>query len=176
MVTDEGAVWITSDLLPDGTYAPAIIFDADTSVALTEANAVTYALSILEAAQAADYDAAVLRQLAPLVGAKIAAVTIARDIRPNRRRTRPSGTPLELRPGVSQATGEAFLKVEIRGKIVGQWSVADAREHALRILDAAIVADFDGAYYRTLIGAIEIPESTARTVVDDLRKHRDPPQ
>lgn len=61
---DEGAVWIKTEPTVDGeAYVVTLEASDDVAVTLTPTTAARYALSILDAAHRAAYDAAVLRQL-----------------------------------------------------------------------------------------------------------------
>ena len=79
--------------------------------------------------------------------------------------------PMSFTYGVTEK-GKPFIVIHIREKPVGQWTNPDAREHALMILEAVVVADLDGGYLRTLRGVIGLDEHTARNVVDDLKDWR----
>ncbi len=132
---------------------------------------------MLDAAHRAAYDAAVLEQLHTKLG--IAADDAARlvmDMRADRPAQDLSATkPLKLVPGVSAFTRAPFLRIEMNGKAVGQWSVEDARQHALGVLEAVVVADLDANYYRALIGQVHLDEGRSRQVVADIANHRAAP-
>jgi hypothetical protein len=73
----------------------------------------------------------VLRQMRGLHLDAAAVALAAEDLRPTRRPQRATGTRLSLIPGVSHKTGKGFLTIHLDGQPIGQWSVPDAREHAL---------------------------------------------
>lgn len=171
-MADETSVWIRTAPDIDGTYRPVLEIDDDTSYPLTAKSAVVYANEILHAAAIADYEAAVLAQMTKVsnVEATIAAQVIG-ELRADRPDTKPL-TPLRLIPGVSAFTGEAFLTVEIKGRVVGQWTPAAAREHARFALEAVHVANLDSAYLRWLRSGPNIEEHRARVIVEDLANFR----
>lgn len=171
---NERIVWLRSDVMPDGSYRAVVEFDLDHSAALTHERAMRYSTAILDAVQAAEYDAAVLRQLTGRLAldATAAGQLITRDLRAARRPLRSTGTALALRPGVT-AEGHAFLVVSIGGSEVGQWSLADARGHALYALEASLAADYDATYHRTLVAKIGVTDRVARATVQDIGNYRD---
>lgn len=171
---EPGSIWVRSDVLPGGGYGIVIDFDADHSTRLDEASAVRYALAVLDAVQAAEYDAAIIRQLHGKLGLdqQVAAEFVAKEARPTRRALRPTGTPLALTPGVSHRDGRGFLSVTVAEKPVGQWELTDAREHARHILEAVVAVDYDDAYYAALTGPLGLDADRARAVVADIGEHR----
>lgn len=56
---------------------------------------------------------------------------------------------LAMESGVSARTGEPFMHLRW-GDQAGQFTPAAAREHALKIIDAAAAAEFDAALVRAL--------------------------
>lgn len=169
------SVWVTSDLTPSGGYQLAIHFDDDTSRVLDRDAAYAYAATVLDAAERADYDAAVIRQFTRKMGTtkELAAHSVA-DLRADRPPLDLTAiAPLELQPGVSAKTGNAFLVIAREGRQIGQWSTEDARGHALHVLSALHAIPLDAAYRRYLIGQVGIEPERALNVVDDLQNHRD---
>lgn len=168
--TNQGQVWIRTAPTPGGTYRVTLEIDDDTAQVLGRGWAQIYASAILAAVARAEYDAAVIRQMTAVAG-QTAAVALVAQMRADRPPiTWP--TPLTLDPGVSAATGAAFLHILIKGEIVGQWTIPDAREHALAVLEAVEVADLDGAYLRALRSSCGVDEHQARVVVDGMAEHR----
>jgi len=169
MADEQGGVWIRTVPDMEGIYRPVVELDDDTSHPIDDVTAVAYARAILVAVAYAEYDAAVIRQMTTVCNQE-AAVDLVRRMRGDR----PLlvwPAPLELEPGVSARTGEAFLAVSLHGLRVGQWDMAQAREHALGVLEAVEVAPLDSAYLRAL-RAIDVEEGRARVVVDDLARYR----
>jgi hypothetical protein len=170
----EDAVWVRTDPGTDGVYRVSIDASNDTSFGLDQASALTYAMSVLDAASRAEYDAAVIRQMTKVgSGGAVHAVALVQQLRADRPEPSPVG-PLQLIPGVSAATGDPFLAIHLNGQQVGQWTPGDARGHAVHVLECVLVADLDSAYLRGL-QAIGIEEDRARAVVDDLINHRETP-
>lgn len=171
MTDDPGTVWIRTTPAAHDTYRPVLEIDDDTAHDLGGGTAWRHAHAVLEAVARAEHDAAVIRQMGSpdADNAQRAAqlVALLREDRP------PIEWPtaLTLEPGVSAFTGDAFLHVSIRGRAVGQWTIADAREHATAALEADSVATLDGAYLH-LLKACGVPATKALSVVDDLAQHR----
>lgn len=165
-------VWIRTSPDPEGTYRPTIDVGDDVAYILTRESATEHVFNVLSAVAEAEYDAAVLRQMNNIVDEPQAAIQVVLDLRKDRPDPISVG-PLVFRPGVSTRTGNAFLKVMLNGKALGQWTIQDARDHALRVLEAVLVADLDAAYLRTLQTLIQIDEQTSRSIVGDLFKWRD---
>jgi hypothetical protein len=166
-----GGVWIRTTPDTFGTYRCVVELDDDTSHPITRDTAPAYARAILQAVSAAEYDAAVIRQMTQGSGlGRESAVCLVRALRGERPPIAwPS--PLRLEPGVSAAAGEPFLAVWIHGVAVGQWTVGQAREHAAGVMEAVEVADLDGGYLRAL-RAVDVDMANARAVVGDLGNHR----
>ncbi len=173
-MTDDGGgmVWLNSEVMPDGSYVAAVAFDDDTSIALPPAAAVAYALGVLDAAERADYDAAVIAQLTASGDRKSAIEFLAYELRPKRAELRSTGTALTLTPGVSQRSGEPFLTVTVRGKDIGQWTVPAAREHALYALAASVAAGYDAEYHGVLVRDVGVEDGVARAAVGDIARYR----
>ena len=164
-----GSVWIRTLPDLDGVYRCVVEIDDDISHPINRDTAPTYTRAILQAVSRAEYDAAVIRQLGPKTNQQAAAQLVA-----GMRGERPPiawPSPLQLEPGVSAFTGDAFLHVRVGSRTVGQWTIPDAREHATAVMEAVEVADLDGGYLRAL-RSIDVDEPRARTVVDDLANHR----
>jgi hypothetical protein len=176
MTDDENptTIWVTSDVTPFGNYQLAIHFDDDTSRVLDRDAAYAYASTVIDASERAEYYAAVIRQFSTTLKApKELAASVAGDLRADLPPLDVAAVaPLDLRPGVSHRDGSAFLAIWRNGKQVGQWSPADARGHALHVLQALHVVPLDAAYRRYLIGPINIEPDRAANIVDDLQKHR----
>jgi uncharacterized protein (DUF1778 family) len=66
-----------------------------------------------------------------------------------------------------------FLALLVNGTQIGQWTVRQARTHALAVLEASECVDLDSAYRRYLVGVLDIEHGRAINVVDDLESYRD---
>lgn len=166
------AIWVKSDLLPDGTYVTAIHYSGDRSRILDRKTGLAYVSAIFAAAVQAEHDAAIIRQhIASGLSLKVAARTIA-DLRADRPPIDDAATaPLRLTPGVAARTKDAFLAIHVDGQQVGQWDPDDARNHATNVLQVLAAADLDAAYRRYLIGSIGLDVARAENIVTDLATH-----
>jgi hypothetical protein len=129
---------------------------------------------VLEAAHRAAYDAAVFQQITKKLRLdQQTAGQLVVDLRADRPSLSGESTaPISFDPGVAARDHSPFLAISIRGERVGQWTVEDARQHALRVLETIIVADLDAGYFRALTGAVGIDASRARQAVADIANHR----
>lgn len=184
-MTGPGAVWVRTMPALDGDgYRPVLEIDEDTSADLGDGVALQHALTVLAAVTCAETDAAVLRQMSGGIpgGRKDLADLAAADdvtravelvaLLREKRADLTWPTPLALIPGVSMRFREPFLHVQIRGRLVGQWTAAAARQHATGVIEASVVAALDTDYL-SVLRLCDIPEAKARGVVDDLRTHRE---
>lgn len=168
----ENCVWIRTDPDPEGTYRPTLEIDDDTALILTAETATIYASEILRAVAIGEHEAAIYAQLMKASGGDQEHVAMAiADLR-NDRPMLDTDTPLRLIPGISALTSQAFFAVEVRGSRVGQWTAADARQHALTVLEAVHVAELDSAYWRFLRTHVDTSDDVARALVGDLANHR----
>jgi hypothetical protein len=167
------AVWVKTEPTVDGSaYVVTLEASDDVAVTLDPERALRYAWGVLDAAHRAAYDAAIVKQLTAIGVEVQAAAVVVNDVRVDRPPLDSASTePMDFEPGVA-AGGEPFLVVLINGERVGQWTVQDARGHALAILESVVVADLDGGYYRALIGGVGLDENRARQVVQDVGEHR----
>lgn len=171
---DPDAVWIKTEPSLDGsTYVVTIEASEDRAVTLTPDRALRHASEVLSTVARAEYDAAVFAQMSALGNLEPEAVgQLILDLRRDRPNLDPEATqPLRLEPGVN-ASGKPFLALYLDDRQVGQWGPADARRHALGVIEAVHAADLDSGYYRALTGLVGLEEPRARNVIDDLIKHR----
>lgn len=168
------AVWVQSDIAADGTYVVSLVFSSERAVTLSPDEARRHAETVLAAAHRAEHDAAVLTQLHGKLKIPLedAGKTVG-ELRGDRPPLDPDAlTPLGLEPCVAAADKRPFLAVSVDGKKVGQWETADARAHALALLEVVEAVNLDAAYHRYLVGTIGIESDRARVVVDDLGNWR----
>lgn len=170
------AIWVKSDISASGTYIVSIEGGPDRSCPLDRDGAIRHAMGVLLAAQYADYDGAILAQYASELGMPIdQAAALVHDLRSDRPLIRPADTaPLTLTPGVSAFTREPFLTLDWGAERLGQWTVQDAKQHALYVLYATSAVDLDAAYYRYLTGQVGLKPGHARAVVEGIAEHRAP--
>lgn len=176
MADDHDAIWIKSEPDDQGVYHLYLELNADDVVPLGPDEAYGWAREVLSAVAAAEYDAAVIRQLTDGLGLPLdSAVLMVRSMRDDRAEHIPvSMIPgLALIPGVSASSGNAFLRLDRHGKPVGQWEMDDARQHALGVIEALEITTYDGAYLRAL-ARIGIDRTTALQVIGDLAQYRSP--
>lgn len=185
-MSDDGGMWVTSEPAADGSYQVTLHLSDDVSVALDEAAAVAYALAVLDAAEAAEHDAAVLRQLTSIRPAAVSEEQAVRqagpviDVLRERRRVRATGTPLTLVPGVSRdatpGPGEpawrGFLVVKVNGQAVGQLDVLPAQQHALYVMLAVSAVADDRLYQQVLTDVVGVKDYIAAKLVAELGQFR----
>lgn len=167
------SVWIKSEPDDTGTYHLYLELGPDDVVPLGVTEAYGWAREVLSAVAAAEYDAAVMRQIRSLGLPQQGAAEMVQLMRADRAEHVPvSMIPgLALVPGVSAFTGLAFVRLDRHGRPVGQWEMDDARQHALGVIEALEVTALDSAYLRAL-GHIGIDRGRALQVVTDLVNHR----
>ena len=170
---DQDSIWIKTEPSLDGqTYVVTIEASADRAVTLTPDSALRHAGAVMTAVARAEHDAAVYRQLGKLVPDQRAVGELIVDLRADRPELDHAATePLRIQPGVNQK-GKPFLVLFLDDKPVGQWDPADARHHALGVIEAVAAADLDAGYYRCLRNLVGIDENRARHAVADLINHR----
>lgn len=162
-------VWVRTSPDVFGVYRCVVELDDDVSHPIDRDTAPAYVGAVLQAAARAEYDAAVIGQTAGFDGSPQTGGFVVQQLRD----ARPEilwPSPLSLTPGVSHRTGEGFLDVGVGGRLVGQWDCGQAREHALRVMEAVEVAGLDRGYLAVLHG-IGVGDSEARAVVAGLRCH-----
>lgn len=173
---DDGSVWIRSHPDEQGIYRLVLEMGPDDSIPLTRALADAWAREVLSAVAAAEYDAALVRQMRAMGLDDGAVVVMVQEMRADRAGETPSSLipGLSLTAGVSARTGDGFLTLARHGKPVGQWSMDDAREHAVTMLTAIEVAGLDGAYLRAA-EKFGLDRNRALQAVDDLGRFRGEP-
>ncbi|WP_067171155.1 hypothetical protein [Microtetraspora niveoalba] len=166
------AIWVQSDLLPDGTYVVAIHYDDDQSRVLNHEAALRYAAAVHAAATRAEHDAAVVAQLVKIGLPKAIVAQALHDLRNDRPpHTATITAPLQLEPCVSAHRGVGYLEVYVAGRLVGQWDPDDARDHAANVLAVLAAVDLDAAYRRYLIGTVGLDRARAEAAVGGLAAH-----
>ncbi|RFU83590.1 hypothetical protein DY218_27160 [Streptomyces triticagri] len=170
---ERDSVWVESDVTSDGVYVVAVRYGMDCVRSLNRSEAYDHAGAVLAAAQRAEHDCAVARQLMKITGLALDEVALMiRELRADRPPLDAAAlAPLWLEPGINQET-RPFLVLHADGQQVGQWTVGDARQHALYVLEALEAADLDAAYLRYLVGKIGIDDNRARQAIGDLANYR----
>ena len=165
------AVWIRTEPVPGGDYIAILEVDGFGGTILDRTTALRYAYGLLQAAATAEYEALVVAQM---LEKEVGTTDVAEFIAALRQH-RPASVslpPLTFVPGVSQSTREGFLRVDIDGQQAGQWSLEEARDNALGLLEAHAVAILDSAYYRTLTEVVGVKPDVARAAITDLARLR----
>lgn len=165
-----GSVWVRTVPTPDGAgYMVSVELDDDTARPLSPLDVPAYVRAVVSAASAAEYDAAVFTQLMRTV--EMSAVEVAKTVAELRSRRAPldatAMAPLLLQPAVNPS-GKPFLVLQIRGRVVGQWTLGDARSHAMGVLEADASRHLDEVYRDWLMNAAGLDPGTAHAVVADL--------
>jgi len=161
------AIWVISDVLPDGTYGAVIHFSPDLAHSVPGGGELgAYVTAVLSAAAAAKYDAAVLAQLTAITSAEAAAETMVL-LRDRRNQTEWRAGPMTLTPGVSVFNKKPFLRCAA-GARAWQWDPDDVLRHVGDVLQVAVGVADDTRYYQLLIEHIGLDEPTARSVVSGL--------
>ncbi|MFR9675856.1 hypothetical protein [Streptomyces sp. TR02-1] len=170
---------MTSDPDPvTGDYRATIAWGRDHSRILDKDAALAYASTIFDAAQRAEYDAAVVRQLTTLPDIDVdAAVGVLRDVwedRPDLDST--AIAPMLLQPGLNKREMRPGIVVHLddgdKPRTLGTWTVQQAREHATQVMETVWAVDLDSAYLRFLRGTMDLDAGTARAMISDLANHR----
>ena len=65
---------------------------------------------------------------------------------------RQSSQSIEMSSGISHRTGKGFVSLAW-GHEQGQWSVDEARQHAMRLLESAEAAQYDSIFVQWLLAA-----------------------
>lgn len=173
-MADRGAVWVTSELLPDGRYITSISVNPDRAFTLDRDAARRYAATVFTAVAYAEYDTAVVRQLQAIGIALPDAAGFVVDLRADRPPLDDDATaPLRFEPLVAGTTLTPAVHIALDGELFCQWDPADARQHAGHVLDVAAAVDLDAAYRRLLVAQVGLDDARARAVVGDLAEHWD---
>lgn len=168
--------WVRTEPTLDGkSWMVTLEFDQDKALALAGSTQVFgYVTGVMDACGRAEYDAAVYHQMTDLdkgEGSEQRALHIVRDLRQDRPDLPVFNGVLALEPGVN-ARREPFLTLKWNDEPFAQWETHNARQHAMHILDAFVVADHDAAYLRYLRTNIGLEEGVARAVVAKLADFR----
>lgn len=162
-----------SSLPGGGNYVVTVAWKQDRIWRVGPDEALNYVLACTLAAERADFDAAVLRQLTGIgVPLPDVGMVIARDLRPDRPELTDALPGLRYEPGVTEK-GKPFVKVLIDGVVQDETLDLDLiNRHCLHVLGAPVVADLDNSYRQALIGQFGMEPATATNIVHDLAKWR----
>lgn len=170
---DIEAIWVISDVTPNGTYVATIQAGPDRAITLDRTQATAYVMAVLTAAVYAEYDAAVIRQHTALGLGLPTAAGAVKDMRADRAPLDDAATsPLRFESIVTAANRDPAVLVSLDGRRIAQWTAEETKGHALHVLEVVAVVDLDAAYYRYLRGPVRLDEGRARAVVGDLGQFR----
>jgi hypothetical protein len=176
---NDGMIWFRTEPTPDGKgYMITVDFDDDHSVALNRSEALAYASDVITAVARAEYDAAVMNQMAPKFDDLATPFQLVKDMRADRPEFTGLGD-LGLEPSAAMDSlpdggvrFRPFIAIYFKSEKIGQWDSQTAREHAIGLLEVAAVCDLDAAYVRELVGMVGLSHDAAVGVVNDLMRHR----
>lgn len=172
--TDPMTTWVTSDLAADGTYIVSVHI-GDRLWPLSREEAHRHAVALVTQAERAERDAALMRLFTGRLSMPehLAGAFVLKDVRPDRPEVDEPG-PLRLVTGVTPGPEyRPFLTLHLDGEPVGQWSVTDARQHALKVMEVVECVDEDNRLFVAMRGLLEAPVGTIRAVIDDLANYRE---
>jgi hypothetical protein len=164
---------ISSDPMPDGSYALVLSVGEDHSRTLRPVEAIQYGRAVFTVANTVDYEQSLYRQLVDQ-GAPWEIVMITFG---NFRQDRPSCddevlAPLRWVPCLTKE-GVGYIQLEMDGVgAVGQIDVDAARVHAACVIESASNAELDAVYRRLLGRVFGTPDDQACLVVEALSFYR----
>lgn len=173
--TEPTTIEVLSDLAPDGrTYVTTVQLNGDTARTLDRNQGDAWVRTVLAAAVQAEHDALIMQHLIRAVGSTLEeAALVVSQLRADRPALDHDATaPMRLTPGIN-ADCEPFLAVHINGTQVGQWDPADARDHAIGVIEVITSVDLDAAYHRFLVAQMGVTPENARTVIAELAELHD---
>lgn len=168
---DHDGLCVSSDVGPDGTYVLTVTTGPDTVFVLDYEAALRYVTHVVGAAARAEYDAAVIAQLASLGVPTPEAGLLIRQMRADRPPLA-SEWPISFEGIVASKTLRPEVTIQADGEPVGQVGTGALVEHALNVLDAVNIAELDNAYRRHLVGVVGLNDDSARAAVAGLDEHR----
>lgn len=150
-----GVLGVMSSPTGKGTYE-VLCSSGDRAWVLPPQEAVWYAMAVLGVVNAAEIEAALFKILMGLgppataadVGAAIGHFRQSRDGRSFG--AWPAESPVTMSGAVAAADGRAFVIVNVDYEPTGQLEPAEAREHAMAVLDAVHSANLDTLLHRYL--------------------------
>lgn len=170
-------VWVRT--VVDGKrYVVLLEASEGTTRKLTPQMALGYAGALYAAVARAQHMAAIMRQMTEKLGlsredARETVLALHDDLPPI---GRSATMPMFFHPAVGIEDGKT-VPVVVTGlvkenKARGYWTIEQAKEHALAVLDAVEAANLDSAYYQMLRGKVDLDENRARHAVADLANYR----
>lgn len=164
------AIWLVSNLDPDGVYRAVLELDADTAIHLTRELAVLWAEYVLIQVVRAEHDGMIWRQLTATGVTEESRAMLLLDLRKDRAEPE-SPIRMRIQPGLMK-DGTGFLKLLLDGTTIsGEWSLDDARRHAAGVIEQVHATDLDQAYRPALIGLVGMDPVAAGRAVMGLISH-----
>jgi hypothetical protein len=166
---------IESEPPDDPIYLTVVHVGDDISLPLDKVAAGEYAATVLAAVEYARYDAAIVAQILQISPGRMdLAGLIVTDLRQERLPLPSAPTsPLRFEPIVASQTCEPEISVYLGGRQIASLSTFDASDHALAVLECAVIVDLDEHYRRQLQGHMGLEPDVAAALVDDLIRYRD---
>jgi hypothetical protein len=167
------ALAVTTDLMPDGTYAATCSLGEDVAWTLPPGRAAAYSNAVDSLATAAEHDAAVYAALRckGLPQDLIAAVLLrCRSHRPSTDRWT---APLVITAGITLREPHGpFLIVRHpdRPDLDWQWTPQQAREHASHVINVCAAAILDSTL-SSVLAELGVDAETIPAVVDHVGRH-----
>jgi len=171
------AIVVRSDRSIDGVFHVSIAYTDDLLAAFTRAQAIAYAVAVVDAVARAEFDVAVALQLVDAGGSTVPQV--GEQVRSLRSDRAPLDVDalglLQLRPGICEFTGAPYLHCQVRGQAEWwRWTPAEAEKHAMDVLHSATTVALDEGYRRHLVTVVGMDTSAALTLVAMLGECRPP--
>jgi hypothetical protein len=167
------AVWLDTQLQPDGEYVLTMSIGDDYAVELPVDQALAHAVEVLRNVALADYAQAIRQQMLGLGTDPEGVEDLLRALVPRLPMSEPV-TELVMLPAINRNNGEPMLQIAFRDQLLGVWTLKEARSHALGVLEATLAARMDTSYRQALIENIDLDGATAAGVINALGKLRWP--
>ena len=141
-------------------------------IPLDKAGALKWAQEVMSAVARAEYDAALVAQYTAMNTPLDDIASVVRDVRADRAPLSCLPPDIELDPSVT-ATGQPYLSLRSGGKVIGEWTMADGRQHVLDMMEAVVVTELDGQYLGYRTETVGLDGTLARNVVAGLYEGRE---
>lgn len=142
--------------------------------AMSPEGAQRYAAALIARAVQAEHEAALVATLRAYAMTEELVTEALGTVRTERDRygvSRRVTHPLSLYPGVSLFTGAPFLRVEADDLPTWQWSPADARGHALHVLEVIAASEADALLAKVLTVDLGVTQPVAHALIAAMGAH-----